>query len=277
MHNKYKIDLKRLVIFILTLVFLFLCSYLISPYILGISSILNGLIAIVNIIIACITALSTRQSAKYQKESINELKEKDQSNQAVKVYSHMISKSLKSLNNHDIFSPYQPVMIGNSSNAPVYDIYIVSCSNKDNFYSMNKRFKHYGPPNYKLNNYYTKKLLRGNKLTGKMGNDFQRSMYIPNHLYNHLQILIPGITYKVIPYAGSAAGGERPASMIFFTDSSGEKWTRDPQGNLISLPKNFDVCRFFDLDATDVYMCPSQEMSKNFNSLNNLYDDFHHR
>lgn len=185
----------------------------------------------------------------------------------------MIGKMLKTLYpQNKLFPEFQPVMISNSSNEPVYKVFVVSKLNIINFKQMKKFYKS-KEHSKNIESNTNSELMHS--LPSNMRDDLKFSEIRPHHLYVYLQVLPPEVIYKVIPYAGSAMGSVRPAAMIFFTDSNGKKWTRDPQGNLILLPKNFDVCRFCDLNATDIIECiPSEEMLKNYKSLSDLYERY---
>ncbi|MCX8743565.1 hypothetical protein J3U50_06120 [Lactobacillus sp. B3795] len=132
------------------------------------------------------------------------------SDQASKIYVHTLDDNLplKSVDNHTI---YRPIMIGNSSSEPIYQVWVISVINRYSF--------------------------------GKTKIQFDDE----NHNYLFLPILTPQIVYKIIGTEGSSMGGIRPEALIYFKDSKGNRWVRDPKGNLTFIKDKIDIPREFNI------------------------------
>ncbi|GAA6114848.1 hypothetical protein [Apilactobacillus apinorum] len=157
---------------------------------------------------------------------------KQMSDQASKIYVHTLEGDLplKSISNHTI---YRPIMIGNSSSEPIYQVWIISAINK---YSFRKNKIRFDDDNYK---------------------------------YLFLPILTPKITYKIIATDGSSMGGVRPEALIYFKDSRGKRWLRDPKGNLHFIKERIDIPKEFNInEIKEIPIDPYERYS--FNSIEDL-------
>lgn len=87
------------------------------------------------------------------------------------------------------------VIIQNSSTVPVYDVYVLSTSNRK-------------------------------------PDDLKRINIIPEFT-KHIDTLKPGSNYLKVKTAGSSMGGVRPEIALIFRDSDSRYWFRGPHGRLV--------------------------------------------
>lgn len=239
--NKNYLIIYIFLIFIVILLILILSHMKIISN--DVSNTANIILTGINAYIASLTAKYTKESSQYQRESNNEDRKNIISNQATKIYTHMIQRRLKP--HHPIknaMGPLQPVLIGNSSNQPIYNALIISCFNKFKYSYMHK------------------------------DSDIQLTRN-PSFII-FFQILMPGTYYKTIRTYGCSSGGTRPAAMIVFTDSKGYKWLRDPQGNLIHIKNYNKVCKYCHIFPSDLWMASASEFTKTYKNLQDLYADY---
>lgn len=157
---------------------------------------------------------------------------KQMSDQASKIYVHTLDGNLplKSADNHTI---YRPIMIGNSSSEPIYQVWIISAINRYSF--------------------------------GKSQIQFDNE----NNKYLFLRILTPQIIYKIIGTDGPSMGGVRPEALIYFKDSRGKRWLRDPKGNLHYIKEKIDIPKEFNIHSIrEMPVDPYEGYS--FNSIDDL-------
>ena len=157
---------------------------------------------------------------------------KQMSDQASKIYVHTLNDNLplKPINNHTI---YRPIMIGNSSSEPIYQVWIISAINR---YSFRESKIQFDEENYK---------------------------------YLFLRILTPQIIYKIIGTDGTSMGGVRPEALIYFKDSRGKRWLRDPKGNLHYIKEKIDIPKEFNIHSIkEMPVDPYEAYS--FNSIDDV-------
>lgn len=114
----------------------------------------------------------------YTYKSYKHNEKNNQKEQAKKISAHMTS--------------IDNVKIENNSDAPIFDVFIVICSNKQDISNFN--------------------------------------VWRPSPIY--IDLLPPGSIEKKVKTAGHGCGGEKPSANILFTDSNGLKWCRNNKGNI---------------------------------------------
>lgn len=157
---------------------------------------------------------------------------KQMSDQASKIYVHTLDGNLplKSVDNHTI---YRPIMIGNSSSEPIYQVWIISVINRYSFSKTKIKF------------------------------DYE------NHNYLFLPILTPQIVYKIIGTEGNSMRGIRPEALIYFKDSRGNRWIRDPKGKLSLIKEKIDIPKEFNIhEIKEIPIDPYERF--NFKSIDSL-------